>query len=234
MSFKIQILFFLLVVNAISFAGTGAEFLEQIRANYSELNSLSVQMRYDLYKGHKGTELTESYTSFYARDGKKSYRKINTVEIINNEEYTIQINHTDHLITLAEPSKNELFDSNLEASLAFCNNVIVESNANGQLIQLIIKPNVDLPFSRLEIQVDKKLFVSSIVFYYSTQMDFSGDYQNPKLDLPRLVVTYENLSKRWKDNDHLLETSSYLSTQENTIKPSDPLSGYNLLNLIKN
>lgn len=234
MRWKNLIFLFLISVFQLSFAESGVAFLERVRANYDDLNSLSIEMKYDLYKGHKGNQLTESYTSFYGRSGKDSYRKIGSVEFINNDDYAIQVNHQDKMILVSDPSKNELFDPSLEDALRFCSSVNIESNSTGQLIHLIIKQKVDLPFSRLEIQVDKKLFVTSIVFYYSTQMNFSGNYQNPQMDFPRLEVTYENLSRKWKDTDQKLESSGYLKIQDRNILPADLLSGYNVLNLIKN
>src|SRR5688572_22248800 len=123
MMLRLILILICVVVCRNSFAETGTDFLEKVRANYEELNSLDVSMRYELYKGHTSNVIEESYDAFYARMQDESYRKIDETELINNKDYSLQINHREKVIVVSAPSRNELFDADIKTSLEFCQDV---------------------------------------------------------------------------------------------------------------
>jgi hypothetical protein len=218
-------------LSGLGLAENGNDFLEKVRANYEELNSLDVNMRYELYKGHASTVIEESYDAFYARQEDESYRKIGETELINNKDYSLQINHAEKVIVVSAPCKNELFDADVKTSLGFCQDVLVSSENDLHIITLLIKSKTDLPYSRIRVSVDKKYHITEMVFFYATQVDFSKNYGKKDMDFPKLVVKYNDLSKKWKDENGVLATEKYIRTENNTLSPAPEYADYTILNL---
>jgi len=228
---KSLILLFLFAVSIFSHAATGKEFLKKVRANYEDLNSLELLMSYRLYKGHESNEVRESYGALFCRDGEQSYRKIDQTEFINTKDYSIKISHSEKMIVVSQASKMDAFDVDIETSLKWCENVLVADKGEFNEISLIIKDRTDLPFSKINVVVDKKFWIREMTLFYSTQMNFSSSYTNKEMDFPKIFIGYYDLKKKWNDKDGLLNMDNYILVEEKKILPATRLSGYTILNL---
>lgn len=224
-------IFFCFVFSAVNYAESGSDFLKKVRANYEDLSSLQLTMRYELFKEQNSTKVHEQYESFYGRNGNETYRKIHTSEIINNKDYSLQINHDEKIIVVSSASKNDFFTSDIKTSLSFCKETLVTTSGDFHIITMILKSKIDLPYSKFVVVVDKKYFIQEMIFFYSIEMDFSKSYLTKDLHRPKLVVKYTDLSKRWKDDDGLLKTDRYLRIDNSKIFPADAYADYSILNL---
>ncbi len=219
---KISILITALLLSTQILAISGKEFLSKIRSNYESLNSLNLEINYRLFKGLKGEDLREEYQSIYARIGKESYRKIGQTELINTNEFNLNINRETKQIIVTATSTHEFLDLSIDETLKWCKDIVVSKFNDKNEIRLILKDKTDIPYSSIYVKVDDKFWIEEITFLYSVQVDFSETFFDKKMDYPRLTVTYQKIKKGWKDKENLLESSNYICSN------CDPLSGLGL------
>jgi len=205
--------------------------LEKIKANYDDLSSLSLNFNYKLYKGFESDSITQEYTSEFCRIEDFSYRKIGNIELMSNSDYSVNVNHEERTIILSNPSKVELMDANIETSLRYCSDIKIVEQDEGLAISLIIGAKTDIPYSVIQLKVDKNFWIQEVVMLYSSQLNFSDDYFTKDMAYPKLVVSYGKLKKKYKDSDNLLSSERYLEITDDLIKPSAWLTGYKILDL---
>jgi len=212
-------------------AMTGTAYMKNIRANYEELNNFQVQIAYTLYKGHDGDEVIESYTSSYAKSDELVYRSIGGTEYINGENYFLNVNHAQQVIIISDKSNLELLEGDLNTSLEMCRDVVVNTGTENDVITLFIKNETDLPYSRIELKVNKKFWIQEIVFYYAGKQNFSGSYFKTDMAQPKLVVTYGEMKKRWQDKDGLADVSRFVVLDDDKTELASVYEHYKLMDL---
>lgn len=205
--------------------------LANIKANYENLASLEINMRYQLFKGFDSAELIQESNSVFCRKGNASYRKIETTELISNAEYTINIDHENRKIMVSDPVADFPFGNEIKSALNYCKDVRVLAKDGGKVIDLTIDDKVDLPYGRVLIAIDKKYRVQKIEMHYTNQMDFSTNYFEKDLAYPRLVIFYDVFKPKWKDKDAVLSSSNYIENKEGNITPSALYKQYELYDL---
>lgn len=193
-----------------TYALTNKELFQKINDNYFNLKSFEVELVYRLYKGHRGTEIMDSYHSTFRREGKRSYRNIYGDEIISGEEIGLIVNHELQNIRIVPADQEELFDQNFQESWDYCQNVIIKDLAEGKNITVFFKPHPNLAYSRIDLVIDNDYWVSKMAIFYSTRLNFSKDYFNPQHDVSRLEIDYKSLRKSWKDTQGLTNTEKYV------------------------
>ena len=209
-----------------------ADMFKKIQANYEQLNSYSLSMNYELFKGWNGTEAIESYQGQLHCHGQSSVRKIQNSSFINCEEFYLSVDHENRMMVLSDPAQNEVLDKDLKKSLKFCRDVVINQLENGQTkIRLILKSTIDVPYSAVDIQIDKDYWLQEMTLYYSNQIDFSPTYFQPDLDRPKLKIVYDECKKNWKDKEGLLDVSKYLSIQSNEIVAGSGYEDYEIIDL---
>lgn len=232
MNQRIFVLMTLLVlVPAFSKALTGKEFLQKIQTNYQALKTLELNLTYDLYKGHEGTDVVESYTSMYAKNEDVSYRKINQTELINTRNYYINVSHETQTIFVSDPSDLEIMDGNIKSSLKRCRDVIVNEIDRGKRLTLLLKGITDLPYARIEVEVNNKYWIEKVTFFYANEVNFSGSSFDKEMARPKLVVTYGDLKKRWKDDGNIGETDRFFTERIDGIELSEAYKNYHVIDL---
>jgi hypothetical protein len=204
--FLIPVLFF----SVQAFALTNLELFQKINDNYYNLKSFEIDLVYRLYKGHKGTEVMDSYASTFRKEGKLSHRKLHNDEIISGQDVGLVVNHELKTIQVVSNLEDELFDQDIKKSFDYCQDIVIKENGTYKFISVTFKANVGLPYSRLDFFVDENYWVSKMIIYCSTQLNFSKDYFNPQHDVSRLEIDYVSLKKSWKDAKGLTNTEKYV------------------------
>jgi hypothetical protein len=209
--------------------------LSLIKNNYEGLQSLRIEMKYKLYRDYESDEVYQEYSSEYCRNEAGSYRRIGDTEMISNEDYSLKVNHSEKAIFVTNTQEISAFDTDLEASLKFCSDVKFLEEDGTRKIVMIIKRGTDLPYSMIQLEVDKKYWIKRIKLFYSIQIDFSDSYFEKELGYPRLEVDYEIFKDKWKDKENILQTEKYVLQEPEGFKPSETLSNYKIVDyLIQN
>ena len=205
------------------------QYLEKVKANYNGLESLEIEMNYQLYKGFESTVIEQAYNSIFFRSGENSYRKIDQIEFISNSELSLQINHGEKVIMISNPSNISAFVTDLESSLKLCRDVQVRKKEQTTLITMIIREKTDLPYSRLDLLIDANFWIQEITLFYSSEINFSESYFQQDMAYPKLVVSYQMFKDKWKDKEGLLITENYVTANENSYTASKRFADYKIL-----
>lgn len=214
-----------------TFAFTSKQFLKNIRNNYDQLKAVDLEIGYQLYKGHTGTNLVEEYSSVYKRLNNQSYRKIGNTELINTTNQSLNINHENKQIILSKPSQTELLEVNIKETLKWCKDIKITEKNGEKSLHLILKSRTDIPYSSILVKVDKNFWIENLTFYYAVKMDFSSSYFAPDLAYPKMVVTYGKLKKKWKDKEKLLNTDRFIDQTAGELKLKEMYQNYQLIDL---
>lgn len=225
---RLMMVFFLLV-SAKSFALSGKEYLEKINANYKSLGSFELVLNYQLYKGHTGSEIKDQYESVFRVNGKKSHRKVYADEIITGEETSLVLNHELKTIQILPGLKNELFDQDITASLAQCQDIKIKETAEGTSLSITFKNFSSVQYARIDLLIDADFWVKHMTLFYATQINYSRDYFHPDMDYPRLEIDYTKLKKNWKDEQGLTDLSNYITKEGDFYKPVSLYQNYEVI-----
>ena len=228
---------FIIVISSTVFADSGKSVLKKIRANYENIESLELFMHYELYKGHKSNTIVTEYNAVYNRIGKDSYRKIQDAEVINSntEGLNLTINHNQRAILVGNSTNYSAIDFDVKSTLKHCKDIQIRSNNKNTIITLVLKDKTDIPYVKVEFEINKKYYVQNIIFYYSTQLNFSETYFKQDFDFPKLKITYNALKKKWKDKTGLLSVENYVKiNDDNKIVGIGKQKNYEIIDLRKN
>jgi len=141
----------------------------------------------------------------------------------------LTLNHEDKKITVSNPEVINPIDFDYKKTLNLCRDIVVEENSNKSFsLQMILKSGTDIEYSVVELKVNKDYWIQQITFFYVVKMNFSNSYFTPELDDVRLVITYSDLNKKWKDKEGLANTKEYVNVSFNKITPAPRLTGYSI------
>lgn len=230
---RILVSLLLVLFSTSAFSGKGEKILKEVRANYEDLRSLELTLEYTLYKGYESENIEQQYLGDFRRNGSNSYRRIHNTEFISNKDYLIKVNHDQKMIAVSSPPEETALNGDLKKSLKWCKDVQVRTKGDNSVLSLVLKSQSDIPYSVVDIEIDKKFWIQQVTFYYSRLMDFSESYTSKDLHLPKLVVKYNKLKKKWKDKDGVCETGNYISEYNGKIHPVEKFNDYRILNLLK-
>lgn len=210
---------------------SGKEIIKKIKANYNQLNMVDLNIDYQLFKGHNSAEIIEAYQSVYRRKDKESYRQIHKTELINTTDYLLHVNHAEKRIIVSNSSRINAIDVDFKQSLKWCNNVTVTTKGKNRIIQLFIKSKTDIPFRTIVIEIDQNYWIKKITLNYATQMNFSKSYFTKEMGYPKMVITFNQLKKKWKDKEGLLDIKRFVEIEEKEIHLGEAYKNYELIDL---
>lgn len=217
------------MLSGVSFGLSGKDYLEKINANYHALKSFELQLSYVLYKGHQGVEVKDEYRSVLKMNGRRSYRKVYSEEIITAEQISLVLNHELKTIQILPGLKTEIFNQDITTSLEQCKAIKVTQSEEGTKISITFKDFSSVQYAKIDIVIDDNYWVKHMTLFYATEMNYSSDYFHPEMDYPRLEVDYELSKGQWKDNDGLTELSKYVIKEGNLYKATELYQNYEIL-----
>lgn len=204
---------FILVTSISVYAESGKSFLKKVRANYENIESLQLYTHYMLYKGYYSDSVQSEYNGVYYKFNKDYYRKIQNTEIINSVSHNIliKINHDQKAILISDPVDYSAVDFDIKKTFKQCKDILVKEKGNNNVVTLLIKDETDIPYSKIEIEINKSYYIKEIALFYSTKMNFSGSVFKQDFQFPKLVIKYNDFKKKWKDKTGLLNTENYIN-----------------------
>lgn len=230
MSKSISILSLLLLFCSQSFAFTAKEALRNIRANYDELSSFEIFFEYSLFKGHQGEDIRERYQTRFVSDGENSYRNLGENEFIATSEMTATIDHETREIYLSRPTTLDYSAIDYDATLEFCKDVKVIDLGKGRTkLQMIVSAGSNLPYSVVEMTIDKQFWIEDITLFYNSEINFSGSTFEPEMGLPRLKIDYQEVKKKWSDKEGLTELKNYFDYTDSGFVGVGKYTGYKII-----
>ena len=221
------ILFFLLSLTTVIYANPGKKYLKLIRENYLNLNQVAVQLDYTLYKGYSSDSIVQNYASLYRRFNQNQYRRVQDIELINIDSLSLKINHKNKTVSIVVYQPLNYLDFNIQKTLSYCERIeLKELGKKGYEVSLILKQKLDIPFTKVRIEVDKKNWIKRIVLFYATQINFSDSYFETDMANPKLVIDYQDIEKNWTDKDSILDLKKYLILKNNFFLLTPAYAGY--------
>jgi hypothetical protein len=221
-------------------ADNAKDMLRKIKSNYEQMTACESEMEYKIYRGFESTEPVEEYTGYFSREGENSFRRIHHSDFINlpAEGLHIHADHRSRTLTLANPVIEKMFETDLEASLKYCGHIATVTSGDNLLLALYINKKNDLPYTRIDLEVDEDFFLRSITLYYAAEVNFSKDFFNPQMDRAKMKIAYVGFKTSWKDDEKKLALNTYLSTgaddgqdHDGILIPSDLYKSYRVIDL---
>lgn len=226
---------FLLVVPISVHAISGKAFLKKVRAQYDNIESMQLYTHYMLYKGHYSDSIQTEYNGMYFKQNHDYYRKIQNTEIINSvsNHIYIKINHDQKAILISDPVNYSAVDFDIKKTFKQCKDILVKEKGNNNVITLLIKNKTDIPYSKIEIEINKNYYIKEIALFYSIKMNFSSSVFKQDYRFPKLVIKYNDFKKKWKDKSGLLNTENYISflADSSQIVGINNLANYQLIDV---
>lgn len=211
-------------------ANEGEQLLQKVRKNYEKVESFEMELTYSLFKGHAGNTPVETYKSTYNKTKESYYRNVLKNEFIDHPEYSILIDHANRQVLLSKPNLGASPIIDLKKVLSYCAKIETQQLENGLTqLQVEIKNNNDIPFSKIVYQIDKEHWIKEVTLYYVTETNFSGSYFEKDLALPKLKVEYKKLSNKWKDKEKRTELATYIQQETSIPKLEEKYKGYTLV-----
>lgn len=228
---KILIIFLLFFCSTIGFTQTVEQVLSLVSKEYSKKEYLQFSTKYNLYKNKENKKSYESYNGIFKKNKKNEiYQKIDQVEILWNNNYSLKVNHPDKYITLSLSQPVTTGEIDFKELADYCKIKSFKKNGNTWELQLEPQAFSSLPYSKIVITINSKYFITKQLFYYNTPIDFSSDYRNQKLDYPVLEIINSNFN-RGVISDAYFNVKKYVTEVKNTIKVSNEFNTYTLEDL---
>ncbi|MFB3389842.1 hypothetical protein [Flavobacterium sp. LAR06] len=208
------------------------EVLQQMAKQYSISQPLQYNSNYVLYKSAASKTAEQSYKGVFMKNaGNEVYMKIDQTEIVNSKTINLKISHREKAIQIADPIKNYFGSLDIKPLLDLCRIESFKDFKTYWEIILTAKNYTNLPYSKIVIQISKKYYLQKSVFYYSTAVNFSKDYQTPKSYYPRLEVANTNFNRK-AVNAAFFKTADYFTSPgRNKFIPAERFKQYQVIDL---
>ena len=174
---------------------TAAESLAKIETYYKTAKSFSIQVKYNMYKGHTGNHLTESYEGTMTKNGAVSQIKILGSEILQFPEAQLTINKDNKTLVYNEISGESLKKSPLDVStfLKYYKETSTKVSGNMLIHEMVLKNNqMPIPYSKIVIYINKANYqLVKQELYLSTKVPFVDEKGKDTKDVARMEISFK-------------------------------------------
>lgn len=226
MNYKI----FLYVGFLFSIIGSGqttADVFAGINKQFTSSKSLQYSTQYNLYKDDKSKIVRQSYKGIFQKSSSNEmYMKIDKTEFLNTNKYNIKISLTEKAMIVSNKQVFTTGDFDINKLLAYCTVGSFKDYKTYWEIVLVNREFSSLEYSKIVLQVYKNYWIKKQIFYYNTQVNFSGDYRKQDYSNPRLEIEYSNHNNK-EVNASIFNSSLYFTiSKDNKIIPSVKYNSY--------
>lgn len=228
---KYTLAFLLLFFSGVSVFGMDAkEILRKMGEVYEKTSVYEFHMKYELFKGEKGTTVETTYAGYFMRNKTKVYQKIDQTEFITTPDFCMKISHTEKIAELMKGETYKNQDIDFEKTIKECKEIKMEEEDTYYLITMVIKNASQVPFSKVKVKVNKSNFhLSQLDLYYSHLEDFSENPQKKDLHQPHVRVSYSKFSKKPSVTDGVFNYGMYVKTVNNMVSLTGTIKNYELI-----
>lgn len=227
---RIFALIIIVLGSGFTYSMTPEQVLEKIRSTYKSIESIEYKVTYELFKGHKSSEIHSSYDGYVYRSGRQLYQKINQSELVYGTGYFLKISHGEKAMVLDLEAQQINAEVNISTVLNELKDVQLKDGRDSYTLLIRYKVSAQSPFSLVKMQVNKKSFrVEQLDFYYANQQDFSKSYKVKDYAQPHLRMTFSNTNTKPKEKAEYFNFSKYIEQRNNILIPTGKCSGYELI-----
>ncbi len=211
--------------------------LKEFKDRYSNRENHQADLSYKVFKGHDAKIPHENSKGIYYKKGNSVYSKIAEAEIINTPSLYLKINHKEKAILIANgtnlsASANQF---NLDQLFQFLDIDTLVVNPTSWKIVLKAKPITQLPYSTVEIEIDKSTYnLKRQVFYYINKIDFSKELKKSDIASVKLEVTYKNYkTKKFTLTNKVFDIKQYISKKNAKYIAVNKYKGYDIVDIVR-
>ncbi len=213
-----------------AFCLDGKELIQKMQSFYRSNERIEYTTRYQLFKGHRSTNVETQYEGYNFKDGSNFYQRIKQTEFVYGKEFFLRINSEDQTLEYDHALPFWSNGADFEKAMNECREVKVEESENTYTVILLFKITSQSDFSVMRIKMDKTDYhLVQLDFYYSARQDFSTERTVKDLHQPHLRILFENLRTDVEKKDKLFRISSYLAETGHFLKPVGKYSEFELI-----
>lgn len=218
------------LVSFVSFGLSPEEIIEKMNSNYMKADRLEYNTVYSLLKGHKSTQVVESYQGYVYRENKDLYQRIHNTEFIYGQDFFSKINHDEKRMELGVPRVNQNMEVSDVVNLESCSKVELFDKGSYYSIKMYYVFGAQSPFSAVMLRVNKKDFkLLQIDLFYASFQNFSKEALQQDNAQAHLKIEFSKMTTKPKSKSDLFELAHYVSKTKNILNPTGKYSGYKLI-----
>ncbi|MDO5981449.1 hypothetical protein [Flavivirga spongiicola] len=209
---------------------TAAESLAKVETYYKTAKTFNLQVKYNMYKGHTGNHLTESYEGTMTKNGAVSQIKILGSEIIQFPNAQLTINKANKTLVYNEISGKGLKKSPLDVStfLNYYKETSTKVSGNMLVHEMVLKNNqMPIPYNKIVIYINKanhQLVKQEL--YLSTKVPFVDDNGKDTEDVARMEISFKHNKKTMAKAPRLKD---YVLLEPNKkVRPTQAYAAYTI------
>jgi hypothetical protein len=206
------------------------EVISRMKEVYDQSDRLEYSSHYELFNGHTGTDLVESYEGYYYRFGDFTYQKIGGSEFVFGKEFFLQIKHDEKELSLYGPQQPLSSTLDVKKALESCETSTLDVVGDTYVLKLVFQPSSPLPMSEMSLRISKKDFhLEQMDLYYS-----GGSYQpatgspESSIQFLHMKITFSDFDQTPKNHSELQDLSHYTQTVNGVLSSGSLYTGYNL------
>jgi hypothetical protein len=206
---------------------TASEVIAGINKQFTSSKPLQYNTQYNLYKDDKSKVVHQSYKGIFQKSSSNEmYMKIDKTEFLNTNKYTIKISSTEKAMIVSNRQVYATGDFDINKLLAYCTIGSFKDYKAYWEIVLINREYSSLEYSKIVLQVYKNYWIKKQIFYYNTQVNFSGDYRKQDYSSPRLEIEYSNHNNKEVSTSIFNSNLYFTISKTNSIMPSVKYKSY--------
>lgn len=208
------------------------ELIDASKIQYEQHKNYQISTTYRLYKHASGIQSTpqESYSGFYALRNGDIYSKIGPIEIINQENTLLNINH-DHQEIFFLEATNDGVDTDpvaIDKFIGAFQNVEVKKTAYGWVCVLDTPKDTSItPYLSVELELDVNHYVTKQRLVPLKLLRFKGNDNSGSTDRVIVEITFSKPSKL--TDDSIFNLSNYIIKKGVDLIPANGLKNYELI-----
>jgi len=220
-------------------AQSAKEVLKKVIKSYQTHQKYTVKMTYQYVNLNKSDKIIEEENAFFVTNNNQKYYKVeNKIEIIDNGTVTIQINHIEKEMIVSKSliASISKFDFDFDSLKLFSNISIKRQTKNTIVLLFSTKPITQLPYSSLELFIDKKNYmVRKQIFYYLSRPNYLDKKKKNEMIKPRLTVKYSNYKFNIDyTHNNLFKNNTYYRQKNTGLTGVGKYAKYSIINNLKN
>lgn len=224
------LLFVLLFSFNHAFAGEVEDLIKKMQARFSQAKTLEYTCAYELFRGHKGTEIHSAYDGYVCRNDKQVYQKIKNTEFVYGTDFFLKISHEEKALSLDLAQTNIVREVDMSTIFEYCEEKNVDAQDTYYTVTLKYKYASPSPFRVVKMRIDKKTFqLTQLDLYYTNSQNFSTIPGRSDMAQPHLRIRFSTMKTELEVKKELFEFSKYIETKNQMLIPAGNCKGYELI-----
>lgn len=206
--------------------------LTKINDAYTSTDTIDLAIKFTMYKGYQGNEITEEYDGTYYKSSTVNHVNILNAEVLNVPEMRLVIDHENRTIECSKNSDFTLKGSPIDVTTLVKYYKIKTSSLRGntQIVELIAKEQAALPYTKIVLHINLETnFLERQELFFSNKIPFVDANGKQTFNEARMMVSYRNMkntaTKIYDLHDYILIPAMAFED----IKPTQKYNDYKII-----